>query len=127
MDIKKKRIRDKRWIKNHPKRARELWKLNKRKQRLVKKANEYVRLYQPHHPFSDAKGRVPEHRLIMEKKLNRFLTKNEVVHHIDGNILNNNVENLKLMLKKEHDSFHRLKRGLLGISPQPSPIPAASG
>lgn len=51
-----------------------------------------------------------EHRLIMEEFLNRKLNKDEVVHHKDGNKLNNNLNNLELMTKHEHDIFHTRQR-----------------
>lgn len=39
-------------------------------------------------------GYIMEHILIMEKKLGRFLEKNELIHHIDKNKLNNDINNL---------------------------------
>ena len=39
---------------------------------------------------------VLEHRLIMEQHLGRYLTEEEVVHHVDGNPSNNDIENLRL-------------------------------
>ena len=53
------------------------------------------------------KGNVKEHRYIMEQHLGRKLNDNEIVHHIDGNKLNNDISNLKVMTKGEHSSFHR--------------------
>ena len=50
--------------------------------------------------------RYKEHRYIMEKKLGRKLKDNEVVHHIDGNGLNNDLSNLELMGKSEHSKTH---------------------
>ena len=47
-----------------------------------------------------------EHRIIMEEVLGRKLKKYEVVHHKDENKLNNSIENLQLMTKKEHDRLH---------------------
>jgi len=47
----------------------------------------------------DKNGRTcyrPEHHLVMEQKLGRPLLKIEVVHHLDGDILNNSPENLFL-------------------------------
>lgn len=46
----------------------------------------------------------------MEKHIGRPLLSTEAVHHIDGNKLNNKIENLMLMTKKEHDAFHTNKR-----------------
>lgn len=49
---------------------------------------------------------VYEHRYIVEKLIGKKLKSDEVVHHIDGNKLNNKIENLKIMNKIEHDRFH---------------------
>ncbi len=47
-----------------------------------------------------------QHRLVMERYLGRKLKVYEVVHHKDRNKLNNNIDNLVLMTKKEHDKLH---------------------
>ncbi len=43
-----------------------------------------------------------EHILVMEKKLGRFLENYEIVHHIDKNKQNNNIENLHLFSGKDN-------------------------
>ncbi len=47
-----------------------------------------------------------EHRLVMEKHLGRKLLPNEVIHHKDGDGLNNALENLELMEQSEHQNEH---------------------
>lgn len=57
------------------------------------------------HPNS-RNGYIFEHRLIMEKKLNRLLNSSERIHHIDGNKKNNNISNLVLTNIIEHNHYH---------------------
>lgn len=45
---------------------------------------------------------VSEHRLIMERSLDRKLDPSENVHHIDGDRLNNHIDNLALVSRREH-------------------------
>jgi len=50
-----------------------------------------------------------EHILVMEQKIGRFLEKHEIVHHIDKNKQNNNIENLHLFSgsnNKESSQMH---------------------
>ena len=70
-----------------------------------KTSGKYITIYCPDHPFCTKKGMVREQRLIMEKLIGRYLRKDEIVHHLNGDSLDNRIENLKLMLKKEHDSL----------------------
>jgi hypothetical protein len=47
-----------------------------------------------------------EHRWIMEETLGRKLLPDEVVHHIDGDRLNNAPSNLRVMSRAEHTRQH---------------------
>lgn len=49
------------------------------------------------------------HRLIMEEYLGRKLLVTEIVHHIDGDKLNNKIENLQIVSKAEHNAIHFTK------------------
>jgi len=67
----------------------------------------YILLYKPDHPFCDNHGYVFEHRLVMEQKIGKYLNrKTEKIHHVDGNVKNNNIENLQILTHKEHKRIH---------------------
>lgn len=76
---------------------------------------KYYKVLAPKHPFCDKKGYVFEHRLIMEKHIGRYMDKQEVVHHIDKNGLNNNIDNLILLPNSAaHSALHRKLEKLEG-------------
>lgn len=62
----------------------------------------YIRIYCPEHPHAALDGTVAEHRLIMEKKLNRYLLLSEKIHHIDGLRYHNTEDNLELVSPVNH-------------------------
>lgn len=49
---------------------------------------------------------VYEHRHLMAEQSGRPLRADEVVHHIDGNTLNNAIENLEVLTRREHPTRH---------------------
>lgn len=51
-----------------------------------------------------------EHRVVMEKHLGRILRRDEIVHHIDGNSLNNELANLIIVSTAEHSKYHPLSQ-----------------
>jgi hypothetical protein len=78
------------------------WKGGRRKD-----SSGYVLILKPDHPFAMRNGCVFEHRLTIERHLGRYLEVREEVHHIDGIIDDNRIENLHLFPShSEHQKFH---------------------
>ena len=79
----------------------------------------YICKVKKKYPIIDKDGIMHEkdvflHRYKFEKETGIIIPKNMVVHHIDGNSLNNNISNLTLMTRKAHSSYHgklKKKRG----------------
>ncbi len=68
-------------------------------------AQGYIKIYIPKHPCS-IDGRVLEHRYLVEQYINRYLTNEEVVHHINGNRTDNRLSNLYIFPKKVYHTFY---------------------
>lgn len=77
------------------------WKGEKRRDN-----HGYILIYSPNHP-NNKRNYVAEHRLVMEKKIGRYLVKGEQVHHINEIKNDNRIENLILMTISKHLSLHR--------------------
>ena len=84
------------------------WKKKKNLKGYTIATTGYILIYKPDHPLCDRNGFVFEHRLVMEKYIDRYLNHKEVVHHIDFNRKNNNINNLHLFeSNSEHLKHHK--------------------
>jgi hypothetical protein len=68
-------------------------------------SNGYIDIYKKDHPFSDSRGYVKEHRLVMEQKIGRYLRPDEIVHHLNRKKDDNRIENLYIVSRKEHNKY----------------------
>lgn len=80
------------------------------------KQHGYIKRKVTQHPFSDKRGYVMEHRLVVEENLGEFLPKHAVVHHINGVRDDNRLENLEIVQEqarhaKSHDTGKRNPNG----------------
>jgi hypothetical protein len=63
----------------------------------------YVEIWKPDHPMAQKSGYLMEHRFLMAEHLGRMLEPGEVVHHKNGKLADNRLENLEVMSKSDHD------------------------
>jgi len=73
------------------------------------KVNGYIKEYCPNHPNCDNHGVVPQHRLVMEGMIGRYLEGNEIVHHLNGVRDDNRPQNLALVKAHSHTSWTYIK------------------
>jgi|TARA_Y100000296_G_C4954322_1_gene147775 5-methylcytosine-specific restriction endonuclease McrA len=68
-------------------------------------------IYAPNHHLADTKGYAPEHRLVAEAQLGRTITKDDHVHHINGDKTDNRPANLVVLSAQEHSQHHSSSGG----------------
>ena len=69
----------------------------------------YILIKKPSHPFAQSSGYIKEHRLVMEVELGRYLTADEIVHHINKDKSDNRPENLEVVSMAEHRRIHNIE------------------
>ena len=73
----------------------------------------YVLIFSPNHPHRNNRNYVYEHRLVIEKNIARYLTSEEVVHHINECRSDNRIENLRVFssssVHTKHHNRHKRK------------------
>jgi hypothetical protein len=69
--------------------------------------NGYIFLYRKTRKY------ISKQRVIMEQYLGRKLLKSEIVHHKNGNKLDNRIKNLKVMTRSDHAKHHYKDRKII--------------
>ena len=76
--------------------------------------NGYKKILDKSNKDSDAKGYVHEHRRVLSKALNLdSIPEGYVVHHINGDKLDNSPGNLEMMTLSEHSKLHKHQRDIV--------------
>jgi len=91
------------WMKGRFREASHSFKGGRRKTKLG-----YILILDRNHPNRNKTTHcMSEHRLVMEKKIGRYLHKKEVVHHLNGVKDDNRIENLALCNNRTHSLYIR--------------------
>ncbi|MFN8296773.1 MAG: HNH endonuclease [Chitinophagales bacterium] len=60
------------------------------------------------HPLDIGNGYTYEHRYLKSLEIGRWLSSEEIVHHKDENKLNNDLNNLEILSRKDHNKYHAI-------------------
>ena len=80
---------------------------------MMKSSTGYIFIHSPQHPSANSKGYVKRSRLVLEKKLGRYLFPQCVPHHLNGIRDDDRFNNLLEISNSRHKSLHIAQRKLL--------------
>lgn len=84
----------------------------------VDKSTGYQYFIDKTHPLATGNSyRVYYHRHLASIKQSKWITSQYDVHHIDGNKLNNSLENLEILSKEEHAKLHNITDYTIKVCP----------
>ena len=69
-----------------------------------KRGYRYARM--SNHPNANKNGYISEHRFVMSNSIGRPLRPDEIIHHINGNRSDNQIQNLRIVTRREHVRNH---------------------
>ena len=72
----------------------------------------YIQIKASNHYSVNEEGYIREHRLVMEKYLRRKLKDDELIHHKNGNVKDNRIENLEITNRAEHKTKYHPEIGM---------------
>ena len=75
----------------------------------VMRTDGYIIIHKPEHPLSQKSGYIMEHRLVASNKWGIEAVRGMQVHHINGDRVDNRIENLELVTIEKHTSMHKRK------------------
>lgn len=73
---------------------------------IIQNKKGYCLIYRPNHPRADSSGYVFHHIVVFEDETGVKVPDNCCVHHLNGNKSDNRIENLCLMSKSAHTTYH---------------------
>lgn len=77
----------------------------KQQKRIKYTDHGYIKIRKYGHPNANKYGWIFEHRYKMSKHLKRSLKSDEIIHHLNGNRMNNKLSNLSLHTPKSHKKW----------------------